>query len=150
MSATKRATELFDEGRVVRPKDLYPIIETLGVEGHGLKVCCRLLGVASSGFFMWRTRSPSARSIRRAWLRDVITQIWETSRRTYGWRRVKAELEDCYGHVANAKLVRSVMRELGISGLPKRRKGRPNLVHRETRVDLVKRDSVGIARICCG
>jgi putative transposase len=140
LAATKRASELFAQGRVVRPKDLYPIVETLGVEGHGLKMSCRLLGVASSGFCMWRQRPPSARSIRRAWLTDVITEIWDRSRQTYGWRRIRAELADAYGQVVNKKLIQSIMRERAISGLPKRRKGRANLVNRVTTQDLVKRD----------
>jgi putative transposase len=96
--------------------------------------------IASSGFFMWRQRPPSARAIRRAWLTDVIVQIWEQSRRTYGWRRVQAELADAYDHVANKKLVRAIMREQGISGLPKRRKGRRKLINKATSADLVNRD----------
>ena len=66
LAATKRAAELFDSGRVVRPKDLYPIVETLGVEGHGLKAVCRLLRVAPSGFFacclLYTSPSPRDRS----------------------------------------------------------------------------------------
>ncbi len=44
--AVKRASELFGEGRVVRPKDLFSIVEQLGVEGHGPSrrgACCRSL-----------------------------------------------------------------------------------------------------------
>jgi putative transposase len=37
---------------------------------------------------------PSDRSIRRAWLTDVIVEIHDQSRRTYGWRRIRAELAD--------------------------------------------------------
>ncbi len=140
LAATRRASELFAQGRVVHPKALYPIVEALGVEGHGMKASCRLLGIAPSGFFMWRQRPPSARTIRRAWLKDVIHQIWDQSRQTYGSRRVRAELADAYGQIVNKKLVQSIMRELGISGLPKRRKGRPNLKNRATTVDLVQRD----------
>ena len=70
---------------------------------------------------------------------DVIVAIWEQSRRTYGWRRVQAELADAYDHVANKKLVRAIMREQGISGLPKRRKGRRNMINKETSTDLVNR-----------
>ena len=140
LAATKRASELFAQGRVVPPKDLYRIVEALGVDGHGLKSSCRLLGVASSGFFMWRQRPPSDRAIRRAWLSDVIVAIWDRSRQTYGWRRIRAELADSYEQVVNKKLVQSIMRELGIAGLPRRRKGRPNLIDRTTTVDLVNRD----------
>lgn len=137
LATVKRASELFVEGRVVRPKELFPIVEQLGVEGHGLKSACRVLNIASSGFFVWRQRPPSARAIRRAWLTDVIVQIWEQSRRTRRWRRVQAELADTFDHVANKKLIRAIMREQGISGLPKRRKGRRNMIDSATSTDLV-------------
>jgi putative transposase len=135
----KRASALFDEGRVVRPKAVFDIVETLAREGHGTKRVCRLLRVAPSGFFRWRAMPPSDRSIRRAWLTDVIVEIHDQSRRTYGWRRIRAELADAYGQRVNKKLIRAIMAEQAISGLPRRRKGKPNLVHRATSADLVNR-----------
>lgn len=92
LAATKRASELFDEGQVVRPKDRYSIVETLAGEGFGLKYSCRLLGVWSLGFCRWRRNVSSDRAIRRMLLTDLIAQIWEQSNRTYGYRRIKAEL----------------------------------------------------------
>ncbi len=140
LTILRRATALFDEGRVVRPKALFDIVATLAREGHGTKRVCRLLRVAPSGFFRWRSQPPSDRAIRRAWLADVILEIHARSRRTYGWRRVRAELADAYGQRVNKKLIRAIMIEQGISGLPARRKGKPNPVHRATTEDLVNRD----------
>jgi putative transposase len=139
LAVVKRASALFDEGRVVRPKAVFDVVETLAREGHGTKRVCRLLRVAPSGFFRWRAMPPSDRSIRRAWLTDVIVEIHDQSRRTYGWRRIRAELADAYGQRVNKKLIRSIMAEQAISGLPRRRKGKPNLVHRATSADLVNR-----------
>ena len=51
LAAAKRASELFEQGGVMRPKDLHQIVAALGAEGHGLKNSCRLLGVSASGFF---------------------------------------------------------------------------------------------------
>jgi putative transposase len=102
-----------------------------------------MLQVAPSGFFRWRTKPPSDRAIRRAWLRDVISEIHVQSRRTYGWRRMRAELADAYGQRVNKKLVQAVMRELGITGLPAPRRtkyGTSKLINREVSVDLVNRD----------
>ena len=45
-----------------------------------------------------------------------------------------------YSQRVNHKLVRAVMRELGIEGLPKRRKGRPNQKHLATSEDFVNRE----------
>ena len=140
LATVKRASELFNEGRVVRPKALFPLVETLAKEGHGTKRVCRLLGVASSGFFMWRSKPPSDRSIRRAWLTDTIGAIHVASRGTYGSRRVKAELADAFGQVVNKKLIVSIMRELGIAGLPSRRRRKRILAQQVTTEDLVHRD----------
>jgi transposase InsO family protein len=143
LATVKRASELVAEGRVMRPKALFGIVETLAREGHGTKRVCRLLRVAPSGFFRWRTKPPSDRAIRRAWLRDVIAEIHVQSRRTYGWRRMRAELADAYGQRVNKKLIHAVMRELRITGLPAPRRtryGRSRLINREVSVDLVNRE----------
>ena len=57
-------------------------------EGLATQVACRVLGVSEAGFYAWRSRPPSARCIRHAWLTDVICHIHEQSRGTYGARRV--------------------------------------------------------------
>ena len=140
LAATKRASELFAEGRVVRPKVLYPIVEQLAVEGHSAKATCRMLRVAPSGFFHWRTAPPSPRAVRRAWLTDLITQIWMESRCTYGARRIRAELGDAHGQIVNHKLVRSIMVEQRIAGLPARRRYKRSDSNRFTGDDLVNRE----------
>ncbi len=140
LSTIKRASQLFDQGSVVRPKELFPVVETLAAEGHGTKRVCRILRVAPSGFFRWRSKPPSARAIRRAWLADVITEIHARSRYTYGWRRIRAELADAYGQRVNKKLIRAIMAELGICGLPARRKAKPAPARQATTEDLVRRD----------
>ena len=124
---------------MVRPKEVFPIVEELGEEGHAAKRVCRILAIAPSGFFRWRSHPPSNRTIRRAWLTDLVLQIHERSRGTYGHRRIRAELLDAYSQSVNKKLIRSIMSERGISGLPRRRRGRPNLMHRATTEDLVNR-----------
>ena len=140
LAAVKRASELFSEDRVMRPKDLYPIVEALGAEGHGLKAACRILAVSASGFFYWRGRPMPQRAVRRAQLADVVAEIWERSRRTYGRRRVQAELAEVYSHCAGRNLLLSVMREQQTCGLPRRKgreSGRPPV---ETTADLVNRE----------
>jgi len=102
-------------------------------------VTCRVVGVSVSGFYMWRRRKPSARAVRHAMVAEVIRQVHDESRQTYGARRVHAEL------VLGRKLtvarctVELVMRRLGLAGLP----GRPRyrkIPNTSTASDLVNRD----------
>jgi putative transposase len=89
----------------VRPKAKYPVIADLAGQGFSAKRCCQILGVAASGFFMWRRRAPSSRQIRFMWLTDLVRAIHADSRGTYGWRRVNAELTYGHGVVVNRKTV---------------------------------------------
>ena len=112
----------------------------MAAENHSVQLACLVLGVSESGYYAQRSRAPSPRAIRHAWLTDVILQVHAASRQTYGMRRIRAELTDAYGQVVNKKLVRSIMRAQGLTGLPVRRRRKPNLAHNFTAEDLVNRD----------
>ncbi|MCY4517363.1 MAG: IS3 family transposase [Acidimicrobiaceae bacterium] len=89
---------------------------------------CELLGVSVSGFYGWRRRPRSARSIRHAWLSAVIGEIHAGSRETYGTSRVHAELTLGRGIAVCRQTVETLTRHAGlrgISGRPKFRKA-PN------------------------
>ena len=64
----------------------------MAAEALPVQKACRLLEVAESGFYEWRSRAPSARAVRHAWLTDQIRAVHTASRGTYGARRVHAEL----------------------------------------------------------
>ncbi len=72
-------------------------------------------------------------------LADAIADIHARSRGTYGILRVKAALELEQGLIVNTKLVRRIMNELGIQGLPGPKKGYKNLKNARTCEDLVQR-----------
>jgi putative transposase len=137
LALVKQAAALFEEG--VRPKAKYPVIADLAGQGFSAKQCCRVLGVAASGFFMWRRRAPSARQIRFAWLTDLVRAIHADSRGTYGWRRVNAELVYGHGVIVNPKTVRKIMRLHGLYGLPGSRKLFRSKANKATAADLVER-----------
>ena len=65
--------------------------------------------------------------------------IHARSRGTYGILRVKAALEIEQGLIVNYKLVKRIMRELGLKGLPGPKKGHKNLENAPTCEDLVQR-----------
>ena len=137
LELVKKAAALFEEG--VRPKDKYPVIAELAGQGYSAKLCCRLLGIASSGFFMWRRRAPSAREIRMAWLTDLVLAVHADSRGTYGWRRVHAELVFGHGIIVNRKTIRKIMRAQHLHGLPGMRKTFRSKANRASTADLVER-----------
>jgi len=110
----------------------------MAAEHLPVEVCCCVLGVSVSGFYLWRSRLPSERAIRHAWLTDLIVQIHADSRGTYGARRVDAELTLGHGLVVGHQALEMLMhraRVQGLSGRPRFRRV-PNVA---TASDLVER-----------
>ena len=106
-----------------------------------ISTTCKTLGVSRSGFYAWRDRAPSARSIANAELTARIKAIHAASRETYGAPRIHAGLIDEGIHVGR-KRVERLMKAAGIAGIS-RRKG-PRTTFRDQRVrpacDLVDRN----------
>jgi putative transposase len=92
-----------------------------------------------STYRLQKTRRPSDRDVRRILLADTVKELHVASRATYGTRRMRAALFYDRGLVVNRKLVRRIMAEQGLAGLPARKKGRRNLVNVATSEDLVNR-----------
>ena len=92
-----------------------------------------------------KTRHPSNRDVRRLLLTDTIKEIHLASRSTYGVRRIRAALFHERGLVVNRKLIRRIMSEAGLQGLPKRRRVRRNLANVATQEDLVNRNFIAVA-----
>ncbi|WP_184778420.1 IS3 family transposase [Amycolatopsis jiangsuensis] len=137
LAVHRRATELLKEA--VRPKARYAAIAAMTEEGLPAQLACRVLGVSESGFYAWRSRSPSARSIRHAWLTDLITEIHQNSQGRYGARRVHAELRLGRGIQVGHGAVEMLMRRarlVGAMGRPRWKRTKPD----EIAKDLVKRD----------
>ncbi|RNL61536.1 IS3 family transposase, partial [Arthrobacter oryzae] len=61
----------------------------------------------------------SIRAIRRRIVVDYVVMIHGQSGGTYGWRRIRAELLDEYEMIVNRKLIKAVMREQRIAGVPR-------------------------------
>ena len=98
-----------------------------------------MLGVAPSGYYDWRLRPPSARTLRHAWLAGEIAQVHKNSGGTYGTLRITAELRYGRGIHVGKEQVHLLMRRLGIYGLPKRRLPRGARVGKPNSLDLVRR-----------
>jgi transposase InsO family protein len=115
------------------------VIGELTGAGFPAKVCCRLLGVSSPGYYKYRKRPLSPTRMRRQWLTGLIREVHTASRGTYGSRRIHAELTRGMDVRVSEHLVAELMSLAGMAGLPgpakvKRLRGiatSDDLVHRK-------------------
>jgi putative transposase len=109
---------------------------------HSIKLMCRVLEVSRSGYHAWAAREPSARAVADRALSGRIAEIHARSLKTYGSPRVHAELRLEDGVRVGRKRVERLMRQAGISGLLRRRRGKTTIRVQGVRTapDLVERD----------
>lgn len=80
---------------------------------YSVTAMCGWAGVSRSGYYEWRDRPASATVARRDRLKLLISRVFVDSDRTYGHRRVRAQLAR-WGTAASPELVRALMRDLGL------------------------------------
>jgi len=81
---------------------------------------CRVLGVSTSGYYAWASRTPSARAQKDKELLRSIRLIHARSRGTYGIPRIHIELVRS-GVKISRKRVARLMRQAGLQGVCRRR-----------------------------
>jgi len=81
---------------------------------------CHALGVSPSGYWAWRRRGPSTRTLANTALQQRIMAIHATSRATDGAPRIHAELR-AQGQRCSRKRVARLMRLAGVAGCHRRR-----------------------------
>jgi putative transposase len=115
------------------------VIEALAGQGINVQQACVTMSVSQSGYYAWKDRPDSPRTLRRIWLAGEVADIHRASRGTYGALRVTAELRYGRGVSAGHNAVGQLMRELGLKGLPTRRLPRGARVSKVTSLALVRR-----------
>jgi putative transposase len=88
-----------------------------------VRTCCRVMKVSTSGFYAWLADPVSDRDLADAHLTNRIVDIHRMSRRSYGSPRVHAELRLGDGVGCGRKRVERLMRQAGIQGVHRRRRG---------------------------
>jgi len=108
---------------------------------YGVATMCRVLGVSTSGYYAAQGRAPSMRARQDAALTARIRGIHERSRGTYGSPRIHAELR-YEGVRIGRKRVERLMREAGIEGVSRRKRGKTTKrsARHAPAADLVDRD----------
>ncbi len=87
---------------------------------YPITTLCRVLGVSPSGYYAWRSRAVSERSISDAALSERIQEIHKYSRGTYGAPRIHAELKKQGWRIGKKRIVR-LMRAAGLVGVSRRK-----------------------------
>ena len=99
-----------------------------------------MAGVSRSCLYVHKFHVPSDRQIRRLLLMGLVArhpqEIHVLPMECCG---IRAALKHEQNMIVNKKLILSIMRELGIKGLPGPKKHKKNLVNQATEEDLVKR-----------
>jgi putative transposase len=88
---------------------------------YDITVLCRLLKVSRSGFYAWRARPKSARSLADEVLTEQIRTAFDANRRVYGSPRILTELAEDGVHVGRKRVAR-LMRTAGIVGCHRRKR----------------------------
>jgi putative transposase len=106
-----------------------------------ISMSCRLLGVSRSGYYEWAAERPSERAQEDAKLIERIVEIHSENRGVYGSPRIHADLRLAHDIHVGRKRVERLMRQAGISGMVRRKRGRTTISVPGVRVadDLVKR-----------
>jgi putative transposase len=90
---------------------------------HPVRRLCQVLGVSRAGYYAWHARQqrgPSRRAQADARLAQVIQQVHQTSRASYGSPRIHAELVD-RGVACSRKRVARLMQRQQLKGKTRRR-----------------------------
>jgi putative transposase len=88
---------------------------------HSIATMCRVLEVSPSGYYAWRTRTPSRRARQDAALTGKIRRYHARSRGTYGAPRILRDLREEAGERVAQKRVARLMRDAGLRGVHRRR-----------------------------
>jgi putative transposase len=92
---------------------------------YGVRRLCRVFGISPTSFYSWAARAggPTAAELDAAYAIYAAREAWLEHRRTYGARRLTAEIRD-RGHAWNRKRVARLMRLGAIEGVHRRRCGK--------------------------
>lgn len=102
----------------------FRLVQELAADGMRVAVACRMLKASTAGYYEWRGRAPSLRSVADEALLARVREIHTMSRGTYGVPRVHAELRLGCSVRCGRKRVARLMRASGLQGIYIRRKKR--------------------------
>ena len=122
-------------------------------EEFSVSLMCQMMDVSRSQYYAWLKQPKTAREIENETLMIIIKELFNTSRKTYGTRRLKKQLAEKGWKVSRRRIGR-LLKEMGLSCKTKRKFKAttdskhnhpiaPNLLNREFDVDMPDQYYVG-------
>jgi hypothetical protein len=108
-----KSSRLLRQGDRPNPVAVFGFVERERAN-YPVATMCRVLEVSTSGYYAWRSRPASPRSLADACLAQVICEIHTDSRGTYGAPRIHAELRLDHRIFCSQKRVARLMHQAGI------------------------------------
>jgi|SRR5690606_15063568 len=90
------------------------------LSNFAVKDMCRILSVSSSGYYKWRSRTPSKRVQHNLVLLEEIKKVHYRNKKRYGSPRIAKELQ-ALGFHASEKLIRKLMKSASLESVFKRK-----------------------------
>jgi putative transposase len=87
---------------------------------YSVKEICKVLGVSRSGYYRYISRKTKPH--KDTGLEEKIRDIYRLRNRTYGYRRIQAELGRLFGIRVNHKRVLRIMQKLGLRAVIRRKR----------------------------
>jgi putative transposase len=87
-----------------------------------VSVCCRAMGVSTSGFYAWQAHPVSDKDLEDAYLTNTIVDVHTMSRGSYGSPRVHAELWLGQGLHCSRQRVERLLRQAKVAGIHRRKR----------------------------
>jgi putative transposase len=114
---------------------------------YPVAIMARVLKVNRTAYYAWAKRPPSRRELAGRDLTRKIKEIHAANRGVYGAPRIHADLRIAHGIKVSRKRVERLMVEARISGLVKKKRGKPTVRVPGVRVadDLLLRDFTATA-----
>ena len=78
-----------------------------------IEIMCKVLEIGSSGYYKWKNKSISNRTLRKNEIKQRITDIYFASKQRYRSSRISTELNEL-GYKISRIILAKYMRELGL------------------------------------
>lgn len=108
---------------MIKKSEIFKIIHDIR-DKYSVKVLCNISKVSRSGYYKWAKFNKLFD--KDFDIKEKVLEIYNKTRKVYGYRRIKIELFRAYGLIVNNKKILRIMRDLGIKSKIRRKKFKYN------------------------